>query len=137
MSEEKRLSEELLKQNGTKPGEISHDERERIQRLIARDKARLRRTKWAAIISWLLLTFLYVLAAIIGVFGVKLRNSPIGPLEAMVIGTLVIPCIAIYFTISYFLRSRSLTSRQMLASLSSIEEMLRRMSKDREADSEQ
>ena len=38
------------------------------------------------------------------------------------------PYIAIVFTISYFLRSRSLSSRQIQAKLADIEEQLRRIS---------
>ncbi len=132
MSEEKRLSEELLKQNGIKPGKISHDERERIQRLIARDKARLSRTKWAAIISWLLIPLPSLVFVAVSPLGL-----PPGALKTIFAYSAILFCVAIFFTTSYFSPSRSLTLHQMLASLSNIEEMLRRMSKDREADSEQ
>ncbi len=129
MGDDKRLGEELLKQNGIVPGQVSHGERDAIRRMLARDKARVRRMKWAAIISWLLLPSLFLLAYVVNALGGKAAIDTIGG-GIMAVLFIATPYIAIVFTISYFFRSRSLNSRQIHAKLADIEEQLKRISRD-------
>ena len=132
MTEHEKLREELLKQNGMVSGRISLAERERICQMLARDQARVRRMKWATIIAWLLPALsLIVVVAIIGASGASDGDTIVGGI--MIILFFATPCIAIIFTVFYFIRSRSLNSRQIHAKLADIEEQLKRISQNQEA----
>ena len=134
MTSDKTLREALLKQNGIVPGTISDEEREEVRRMLARDKARVRRMKWAAIIGWLLVLLPYLAAAAmsgLNAMGIGIHEDAIKETigaQVLMVFAVAMPYVAIALTISYFFRSRSLSSRQIQAQLSDIEEQLRRIS---------
>ena len=131
MTYEKNLSDELLKRNGTQRGQLSDSTREDLRKLITRDKVLVRRSKWAMIISWTIIVAWLgggrLLAALWG-------KDPSGmnfPGIVLVLA-MAMPYIAIVCTVSYFIRSRSLTSRQIQARLANIEEQLLRIVESQE-----
>ena len=105
MADDKKLREELLKQNGIVPGRIPLREREQIWQMIAKDKARVRRMKWAAIITWLLVPLLLIVGGIAETLGANLPLRNIGMVEAVIVACQAIVFVAIIFTISYFMKA--------------------------------
>jgi hypothetical protein len=65
MPSDNDLSKELLRQNGIESGKISEQDRIKIYQLMAKDKVRLKRMKWATGISagLLLVSFIMVLVS--------------------------------------------------------------------------
>ncbi len=135
MREEKDLREELLSQNGMASGWMSPEEKEKLRRLLKRDRARVTRMKWAAIIAWLLILLVPLVGAAISHIPVRLpflqRVMDLG-----IVGGMAMIYIAIFFTINYFFRSRSLGMRQIQASLRDIQDQLDRMAAERQRPSD-
>ena len=124
MATEKNLREELLNQNhvGTqKPSDLRN-------RVLARDQARVARMKWLTIVCWILLAVSIAAAGIMELaFPDLFEEEPLrNPVFISVWQALLL--LVIVFTISLYVRSRTLTMHQIQASLALIEEHLRRMS---------
>ena len=58
---DKKLGDELLKQNGIQAGTLSDDDRKKLHESIALGKKRVRRLKWVVVISWGLILLIYLL----------------------------------------------------------------------------
>ena len=122
MADNKDLGKELLKSNGMEFGKISNEERQTLQRLVATDKARVRRMKWATGIAW----GLVVICCIVG--GLWERANPGRPVGLWVVLLRALLVIAIVFTISLLVRSRAASNRQIQSTLMGIQEQLDRLS---------
>ncbi len=124
MADNKDLGKELLKSNGMEFGKISNEERQTLQRLVATDKARVRRMKWATGIAW----GLVVIVMIVG--GLWERANPGRPVGLWVVLLRALLVIAIVFTISLLVRSRTASNRQIQSSLIRVQEQLDRLGTD-------
>lgn len=121
-----------------------------IDKIISRDTKRVRLLKRITIVSWILLVLLFILFALIEAFSPKIspiypiddilfgRGYPVGAkttfeavlIMALPIGTILIRAvfiIAIFLSVSLYIRSRTLTIRQINRRLVRIEEQLKRI----------
>lgn len=127
MSKENDMKEELLKQMDKKSNKTSGANMKSAQEIIARDMARVKRMKWVTILSWLLVAICFIVIWIA-------KESQWYTFESrwwlgaavMILRALLL--VAIIFTISLYVRSRTLSMRQIQARLSNIESLLKRMS---------
>ena len=60
MTTENNLRDALLRENGIPHGSLSSDDRMMLDRLLERDKARVRHTKWIALTAWGMLVLCYL-----------------------------------------------------------------------------
>ncbi len=121
MGDNKDLGRELLKSNGMEFGKISNEERQALQRLVATDKARVRRMKWATGIAWGSVVICLIVA------GLWERANPGRPVGLWVVLIRALLLIAIVFTISLLVRSRAASNRQIQSSLIRVQEQLDRL----------
>jgi hypothetical protein len=126
MNTKKNLREELLSQNhvGTQPGDALRD------KVLAQDQARVVRMRKLTICSWIVVGTSLVAA---GVVRVVVSSPDIAMDKSLLVPTFIIVwqallLIAIFFTISLYVRSRTLTMHQIQSSLALIEEHLKKMS---------
>ena len=124
MTTDKDLKEELLRQNGV-DAQKGQDQRDEI---LARDRAQVARMKKLTIIGWILVATSFAVA---GTFELSFpevlkAKALLVPLFIMVWQGLLL--ITIIFTVSLYVRSRTLTMHQIQSSLALIEEHLRKMS---------
>ncbi len=118
------LRDELMRQDGLRPGLLSDEDREKIQDIIARDQRRVGRARWAATIAWVLLGVAYVVGAV-------LENAEVNLLPNVVIVIAMgLFYIAIFLTIAWYVRSNSLKFRQIQAGLTHIQEQLEHLQKE-------
>ena len=122
MADNKNLGKKLLKSNGMEFGKVSQEEKQKLKRLVARDKARVQRMKWATGIAW----GSVVICFIVG--GLWERANPGGPVGLWVVLLRALLVIAIVFTISLLVRSRAASNRQIQSTLMQIQEQLERLS---------
>ncbi len=124
MATEKNLREELLNQNGVgaRKGDDLRD------RILAQDQARVARMNRLTIVSWIVVAASLVAAGLFRLSfpDVLARKPQLVPLFITVWQALLM--LAIIFTISLYIRSRTLTMHQIQASLALIEEHLKKMS---------
>ncbi len=124
MATENNLREALLSQNGV-GNQNGNDLRDRV---LARDRARVARMNRLTIFSWIVVAASLVGAGIFRLsFPDVLTAKPqLVPLFITVWQALLM--LAIIFTISLYIRSRTLTMHQIQVSLALIEEHLKKMS---------
>ncbi|MCX5646467.1 MAG: hypothetical protein NTZ17_17570 [Phycisphaerae bacterium] len=124
MATMKNLRDELLNQNGVgvQKGDDLRD------KVLAKDRAQVARMKRLTIYSWILLAASMAVAGVIELgFPDVLKSEPLRtPLFIVVWQALLL--IAVIFTISLYVRSRTLTMHQIQSSLALMEEHLRKMS---------
>ncbi len=125
MATEKNLRDELLNQNGSSARK-GNDLRDQV---LARDQANVARMRTLTIYSWIVVGVSLAIAGIVRVsFPDVLEFRPqLVPLFITVWNGLLL--LAVIFTISLYVRSRTLTMHQIQSSLALIEEHLRKMSK--------
>ncbi len=125
MATEKNLRDELLNQNGSSARK-GNDLRDQV---LARDEANVARMRTLTIYSWIVVGVSLAIAGIVRVsFPDVLEFRPqLVPLFITVWNGLLL--LAVIFTISLYVRSRTLTMHQIQSSLALIEEHLRKMSK--------
>jgi hypothetical protein len=123
MATQRNLKEELLAQNGVGV-QKAEDLRDRV---LARDRAAVARMKKLTIFSWILLAASMAVAGVVELaFPNVLESEPLRT-PAFIAVWQALFFIATVFTISLYVRSRSLTTHQIQASLALIEEHLRKM----------
>ncbi len=128
MPENNEIKEELLKQMDNN----SHVNAKSAQKIIAQDMARVRRMKWVTAFSWLLVVICFLVTGVIqcDVKNVDNNSSYLNmmriSLTVLIFRALLL--IAVFLSISLYIRSRTLTMHQIQARLAKIEEQLRRMS---------
>lgn len=119
MSEhDRQIGRELLRQNGLKPGSMPEEAREKLEAKMEQEERRARRMKWATIVSWVMVACVYVGAAM----AESLAPDTVLPMAPVIL--MVAMALAIVFTVSYFLRSRSARWSQIQITLRSIQEDL-------------
>ncbi len=134
MTDDKKIGNQLLRQNGCEPDQLSDTERKSIGFILARDKTRVKRLKWVAAISWIVAIIGY-LASI--PFVMLMRSlSPSSPWQGATfiyvwVMAAIFPAVIVAFitavvcTISLYFRSRSVNIREVNAHLVKIEEQLK------------
>jgi hypothetical protein len=123
MTTEKNLREELLRQNGV-AAQKADDLRDKV---LAKDRADVARMKKLTIYGWILVGASLIAAGVVRVlFPDIIEFKPqLVPLFITVWNGLLL--IAIIFTISLYIRSRTFTMHQIQSSLALIEEHLKKM----------
>jgi membrane protein YdbS with pleckstrin-like domain len=125
MAKENNLREELLKQMESSPRETSNVNPKLAQEIIAKDTARVRRLKRITVFSWLLVIVSFV---VVGISASTEGIEKVWWMPGAVYGVQALLLIAVIFTISLYVRSRTLNLRQIQATLSDIQEQLKKMS---------
>ena len=136
MEKAKDIKEELLKQmdgDSVKATEVSETS---AREIIEKHKTQLRRRKWIAAISWLI-TFLYAVAMHnLKVYLLNYNKEDLLTREEFWfirfsdMALIVVILISILLTYLVYAKSRTLTMLQICARLASIEEHLKKMSRD-------
>ena len=127
MATERNFKEELLNQNGTSVQKDA-DLRDKV---LARDEAAVARMRKLTIYGWILVAGSLLVAGVgrlvlyLSFPDLIVSNMRWGPFIVVWQALLLI---AIFFTISLYVRSRTLTMHQIQSSLALIEEHLRKMS---------
>jgi len=124
MAKEKNVKEELLKQMDENFDQTS---KRSTQQIIARDTARVKRMKWITIFSWLVIAVFFIVGGVIE-RNPSYRNT--AALNSAVVILRGLLLIAVIFTVSLYVRSRTLTLHKIQARLATIEEQLKKMSQD-------
>ena len=128
MANETNIKEELIKQMNKNSNKTPDANRNSIQQILARDKTRVRRIKKVTIFTWLLFIMSFIAAGIIEALpGPHPDWFP--PTAVILVQGLLI--IAVIFTVSLYVRERTLTMHQIQARLANIEEQLKKMSQDK------
>lgn len=130
MAKENELKEELLKQISKNS---DHKSIKSPQEIIARDTIRVKRLKWITIFSWVLVIVCFIATA----FLERARNShalinaELLWLNSLIMILRALFLIAVFFTISLYIRSRTLTIHKIQARLANIEILLKKMAQDK------
>ena len=130
MTSDKDIRNGLLKQMD------SNAQTDSTARILARDAARVKRMKWITIITWLLVAVCFVVGGLLEYVEEKgpiLTESEVIWMGFALALSRILGLFAILFTISYYIRSRNLTIRQIQIRLAGIEEQLRQISQDKPA----
>jgi hypothetical protein len=120
MEKQNNLKEELLKQM-----DRNHGDPNSIGAILAEDAARLKRLKRAAAASWLLLAASFVATGIIGAIG-GFRKELWIVIPMIAVQALLI--IAVSFTFTHSVKSRTLRMKEIQATLTDIQEQLKKLS---------
>jgi len=130
------IKEELLKQMDNDSAQSLDTDTNSAQRIIEKYQVRFRRIKWIAATSWLI-TVLYFLAMhTLKDIILRDREAFLTRDELLLIsysdmGLKVLALIAVLLTYLAYCKSKTLTILQIYARLASIEEHLKRMSRDK------
>lgn len=131
MANQKDIKQELLGQMNTHSD--TNDQKIR-QEIFSRNAARVKRLKCIVIVSWLLVIICYIIAGIVelNIRGMESDTLYVATLwrSISVIVFEVLFIIAIVLTVSFFIRSRSLTLQQIQNRLAGIEEQLKQLSQN-------
>ena len=135
MATKNDLKEELLKQMDKSHDKTSETNAKSIQKIIERDTARVKRLKRVVIVSWILVIMCFLVG---GIAELNIRDPESGLfyLDVMWANILVLTfrallLVALVMTISFHVRSRSLSLRHIQVRLANMEEQLKRMSQDK------
>ena len=133
MAKENDLKEELFKQMDKDSDKMPGANIKSPREIIAKDMVRVKRLKWITIFSWLLVFVCFVT----GAFLERARNShSLIDTEQVWLNSLIVILqalllIAVIFTISLYIRWRTLTIHKIQARLANIEMLLQKMSQDK------
>lgn len=124
------LSKELLTQNGIRSDETSEEDRKRIYELIAKDKVRLKRIRWATGTTGALALVGFIMAAV----GEALRSRAVDIdhtlgtdfIDIANLVTVLFLCCAVGLSVTRR-RGREHRNQLMEARLASIEDQLKRL----------
>ncbi len=135
MAKENDLKEELLKQMDKDPDKMPEANIKSPKEIIARDMARVKRLKWITTFSWLLVFIGLVISEIIQPFP-RFPDTTRRAVWLLILPTLEVVLkalilISVFFTISLYVRSRTLSIKQIHIRLINIEEHLQKMSQDK------
>ena len=138
MAKENDLKKELLKQMDKDSDKIPEANMKSPKEIIAKDMARIRRLKWITTFSWLLVVAFFIVGGIIenAVPYPRLPDTTCKAVGEIILPTLVVVLkalilISVFFTISLYVRSRTLSIKQIHIRLINIEEHLKKMSRDK------
>ena len=105
---DRKLGDELLKQNGIQAGTLSDNDRKTLHESIALGKKRVRRLKWVVAISWGVFFLGYPSMVMAVAFKLGEQYNTV---HTLVVGLSLI--VALVSTIALVIRGYSLRSRQM------------------------
>ena len=128
MAKENNIREELLGQMEKNTGGASYVGPKLAHEIIAKDMARVARLKSVTVFSWLLVIASFIVVGIIAAVS-RSHNEWWIPGAIIVVQALLL--IAVSLTISLYARSRTLNLRQIQATLSDIQEQLKKMSQNK------
>jgi hypothetical protein len=138
MAKENDIKEELLKQMDKDQDKMPEANIKSPKEIIARDMTRVKRLKWITIFSWLLVVAFFIVGGIIenavpysGFPGTTYKAVGGIILPALVVVLKALILISVFFTISLYVRSRTLSIKQIHIRLINIEEHLKKMSRDK------
>ncbi len=126
MPKKNNIKEELLKQMNENPHKVMKS----TQDIFTKDKSHIKRLKWITAFSWLLVIICFITASFLEKARGFLIEDEWWLLNTMTITLRPFFLIALFLTVSLYVRSRTLTIRQIQAKLSDIEEQLKKMSKE-------
>lgn len=138
MAKENDLKEELLKQMDKDPDKTFNTSVNSVQEIFSKDMARVKRMKWITLFSWFLVVIIFVVGGIIENtvpyprFPGTMREAvgvTILPTLLLVLKALIL--ISVFFTISLYVRSRTLSIKQIHIRLINIEEHLKQISQEK------
>jgi len=130
MTEEMKLKEELLEQGRSNGTLDSTRSSKSIQEILAKDEARVKRMRLVTKLTWLLALLSLVAACAVLLFTDATRIRPQW-VPAFLIAWQFLLIIAASFSVSLYVRSRTLTMHQIQARLASIEEQLKKMAQEK------
>ena len=120
----KNVSDELMKQNGIAPGSLPDRDREEVDKMLARQRKRVKSAKRSAVIAWILCGLvMYLLPWVVGPIAEGL------PTLCFLVGRFMFYG-AIVLTIIWYVRSNSLKFQQIHAGLVHIGEQLEHLQKE-------
>jgi hypothetical protein len=146
MSDENEIKKELLQQMKNS-GNTSVKNTTVLGDILTKDARRVKRMKWIAVFTWLIFGMLFTIGGVVELF-VGAKGNALNPRvpvhgfrselpPQMSVTTTAVPIIAvtlrallliaIIFTVSFYIRSRTLTMRQIQMRLSAIEEAIRKI----------
>jgi hypothetical protein len=138
MAKENDIKKELLKQMDKDPDKMPEANIKSPKEIIAKDMARIRRLKWITTFSWLLVVAFFIVGGIIenAVPYPRFPGTTRKAVGVIILPTLVVVLkalilISVFFTISLYVRSRTLSIKQIHIRLINIEEHLKKMSQDK------
>ncbi|HIJ64634.1 MAG TPA: hypothetical protein HPP77_01680 [Candidatus Hydrogenedentes bacterium] len=115
MTDNQQFRERLIEQNGIAPQRVFHEDRDTIERILKRDRARVRRMKWITIVVWVAVP----LAAVGSASGI------LGPLsEGLGLSSILLFYLALFCTIAYAIRAGVARHREQQAHMIEIEARL-------------
>jgi uncharacterized membrane protein len=123
MTTPKKLRNELFKQDrgSACPGADWRD------KVLARDAARVARMKTLTIFAWVVVAASLAAGLTVRAFFPEIREYQSALVPAAILVFQALLMIAAFFTLALYIRSRTLTMRQIQASLAHIEEHLKKM----------
>ena len=135
MTKANNMKDELLKQVDDGSAGASDVKPDSAQRIIETYRAQVRWLRWITVASWVV-TILYfatmsILKDILGVDVSHFLTEEELFVRYSDIGLKVLLLIAVFLTVAVYLKSRTLTIRQIHIRLANIEEQLKKMSHDK------
>ncbi len=133
MAKENDIKEELLKQMEKDSDKIPEANTKTSKEIITKDLARIKRLKWITICSWILVGICFIAAAFLerAQDSNALINAEQVWLNSLIIILRALLVIALFLTISLYIRSRTLTIHKIQIRLSNIEMLLKQMAQDK------
>ena len=120
------LRDQLLQQAQLNGAGGPADAGQTIQTILARDEARVRRMKKLTLLAWIAFPVSFIVVAVLEWL---LDSDLVVPVGIMVVQMILL--IAVSFTISLYVRSRTLTMHQIQSGLSNIEALLRQLTQEK------
>ncbi len=121
------LKEGLLEQAQHNGSGGNSDVNQTIQTILARDEARVKRMKKLTLLVWIAWPISFLIVAVLEWL---LDSGLVVPVGIMVVQAVLL--VAVSFTISLYVRQRSLTMSQIQARLSDIERLLKHAIQDKQ-----
>ena len=128
MAKDSDLREELLKQMDREADRSPNAARTETQTILAKDEARLRRTRRITAFSWILLAAAFLASGVTGALS-GFRSELWG--ICSIIGLQALLIIAAALTVGLSFKARTVKMKQIQAALADIQDQLRSMRQDK------
>lgn len=132
MAKESDIKKELLGQMVSGSEGKRQKDMELAQKIIEKEEARIRRTKWETVIAWGLVVICLIIGAVVERLRMRHYFNEMELIWShclpMILRGLLL--IAVIFTVLLYTRSRTFTIRQIQARLANIEALIKRMAND-------
>jgi len=128
MAKESNIKQELLKQMNKNNEKKNQTGKHSMRQILMKNEARVKRMKKITTFAWALLVAWLLAAAVIGIIPGG-HNDWWAAAAIMIFQPLLL--IAVIFSISLYVRSRTLNMSKIQASLTNIEEQLKKLSQDK------